>query len=271
MADRRARGDDHGFTIMEMMVVVAVVGLLIAAATLSLYNILRSDLRSAASKTAGAMRFAFDKATMTGMTIRLAMDLEKGQLWLEGSEQRVTLGKDGVLSEGEARPEGEEEDEGGGGSMLPLFGLGGGSGGKEGEEEGEVAPGIDAQQVKKEADFDLAPVERAAAKFKPIKGMLTKRIKLAKGIRIDGVATPHDREPREDGMAYVYFFPQGHSEPAIIHIANKNDEYYSVVLHPLTGVARVYPCMYRIPDDFGVSDDERSSKDLDPCADEGGI
>jgi general secretion pathway protein H len=257
---------------MEMMVVVAVVGLLIAAATLSLYNILRSDLRSAASKTAGAMRFAFDKATMTGMTIRLAMDLEKGQVWLEGSEQRVTLGKEGALSEREARPEGEEEEEGGGGSMLPLFGLGGGGGGEdEGDEEGGFQPGIDADQLKKEAEFDLAPVERAAAKFKPIKGMLTKRIKLAKGIRIDGVATPHDRETKEEGMAYVYFFPQGHSEPAIIHLANKNDDYYSVVLHPLTGIARVYPCMYRIPDDFGVSDDERTRRKLEVCENEGGI
>jgi prepilin-type N-terminal cleavage/methylation domain-containing protein len=271
-----------GFTIIEMMVVIAIAGLLLAAATLSFYNIIRSDLRSAASRTAAAMRFAFDKATMTGMSIRLAFDLDKGQVWLEGSEDRVTLGRDGeVLSDRERRPdqagEGEGEGEGGEGERpkkkpspaLEMFGLGGG--GDSSEEEGFFQPAIDTAQMMREVDRDMAPIQRAPARFVPLKGMLTKKLKLAKGIRVDAVVTPRLTEPVESGTAHVYFFPQGHSEPAIVHFANKDDEYYSVVLHPLTGQARVYPCLYKIPSDFGVDDDKRRRKHRDPCAEMGGI
>jgi len=275
--DVRQRSTASGFTIIEMMVVIAIAGLLLAAATLSFYNIIRSDLRSAASRTAAAMRFAFDKATMTGMSIRLALDLEKGQIWLEGSEDRVTLGRDGeVLSDREHRPEQQQEGEGEGTGERPkkkpspaleMFGLGGDAS----EEEGMFQPGIDATQMMREVDRDMAPIQRAPAKFTPLKGMLTKRLKLAKGIRVDAVITARMSEAVESGIAHVYFFPQGHSEPAIVHFANKDDEYYSVVLHPLTGQARVYPCLYKIPSDFGVSDDKRRRKHRDPCAEMGGI
>ena len=75
------------------------------------------------------------------------------------------------------------------------------------------------------------------------------------------------RKPAVSGMAYVYFFPQGHSEPAIVHLMDKDEEYYSVVLHPLTGRAKVYACRYKVPEAFGVSDDKRDSSDKDPCED----
>lgn len=267
----RSRRQDRGFTIIELMVVVAIAGMLLAAAALSFQNIIRSRLRSAASRTASSMRFAFDRATMTGMTIRLALDIEKGEIWLEGTTERVTIGADGAKAERERRPAGETT--GAGPAMpFPLFG-GSGTGSGEGADEGEgmLQGGIDVKQMVSEVQADLEPVQRAPAKFTPLKGMLTKKIKLAKGISIDAVVTPRLVEPVTEGTAHVYFFPQGHSEPAIVHLVNDDEEYYSVVLHPLTGQARVYPCMYRIPTDFGVDDEKRSAKSLEGCAGTGGI
>jgi general secretion pathway protein H len=78
-------------------------------------------------------------------------------------------------------------------------------------------------------------------------------------------------EPVEKGTAYIYFFPQGHAEPAIVHFVDRSEDYYSIVLHPLTGQARIYPCEYKIPKDFDVSDDKRVRSGKDPCASRGGI
>jgi hypothetical protein len=76
----------------------------------------------------------------------------------------------------------------------------------------------------------------------------------------------------EKGVAYVYFFPQGTAEPAIIHFVDDDEAFYSVVLRPLTGDAKVYPCMYRIPPDFGSEDTKRSRSGLrDSCAQQGGL
>ena len=72
-----------GFTLIELMFVVAIIGGLLVASTFGLRMVLRTDLRSAASKSGSAMRFAFDQAMMTGSYLRLAIDLERGELWLE--------------------------------------------------------------------------------------------------------------------------------------------------------------------------------------------
>lgn len=288
------RRDAYGFTIIELMVVVAVIGLLIAASTLALQNVMRSELRSAASRTSAAMRFCFDRATMTGQHVRLVFDIEKGEIRFEGSEDRVRLrsgSEQHVRSDKERRraeergdEEGEEEDPLDNAERrkrrkrppLPLFAPTPevGEEGEEGEfgEEEEMEPGVAVEDLLDEVDRDLAPVSRARARFKPLKGMFTKKIKLARNVRIDGVITPRMAEPVEQGRAHIYFFPQGHSEPAIVHLLRVDTEdYYSVVLHPLTGQARVYPCMYRIPEEFGVSDDKRSRRGGDPCMKRGGL
>ena len=265
--------DQPGFTIMEVMVVVAIFGLLMAASTLTLRNITRSELRSAARRTASAMRFAFDRATMTGMYIRLAFNLDKGEIWVETSTDRVSLrsARDQQANRGK---ESEEASEQAGKPakpkpmtkpLLPLLGGNKSEPGSMGGEPGEGPQGIDAKALTEEWEADLAPAERPQPHFQPMKGLLSKKIKLAQTISLSAVMTPRMKEPLEKGMAYVYFFPQGHSEPAIIHFVDRASEHYSVVLHPLTGQAKVFPCLYRIPSDFGFSDDKLSRSAPDPC------
>jgi len=284
MAQRRSIAVS-GFTIMEMMVVLAIVGLLMTASVIGLRNIMRSDLRSAAGRIAASMRYVFDRATMTGTYMRMALDLDAGRVWLEYSEDKLSLrtGRSQLvrgmgelsaeeLAEQEAREKEEQEKKKS--VSLPFLGtLGGedeeseeGGGGEYEEGEGEMmGGGIDIERMTREWKQDMQPVERRASVFKPLKNMISKTIKLARGIQIISVTTPRLKESTEEGKAYVYFFPQGHSEPAIIHLADSADDFYSVVLHPLTGRAKVYPCLYRIPDDFGVSDDKRSHSKASIC------
>lgn len=261
-----------GFTIMELMIVIAIIALLLAAATLGFDNITRARLRSAASRTASAMRFAFDKATMTGDYVRMAFDMDERIISLEASEERISLSSEaeGGIVGHRARGKRSRKNM----PLLPFFAPTQAEEDAQADEE-ELAEdqgfGIDPDTIAAEWKEDLEPAERVRPKFEPLKGMLTKKIKLPKGVQIDAVVTPRMETPAEKGKAYVYFFPQGHGEPAIVHLVDGSGRYYSVVLHPLTGQARVYPCMYRIPDDFGVSDDKRERDGRDPCVDEGGI
>ena len=98
--------------------------------------------------------------------------------------------------------------------------------------------------------------------------LVARRLRLHKDVRITAVVTPRLVDPIEGGVAYVYFFPQGHSEPAIIHLADNGGKYYSVVLHPLSGRARVHPCRYNVPDEFGVSDDEKRPSKQEICVED---
>lgn len=275
---RGSFSQDHpanGFTLIEMVMVVAIMGLLIGAASLTLRNISRSDLRSAARRTAAAMRFAFDRAAMTGTYLRLAMNIDTGEIWIEASEERVVLPTGQNSSDTDTGKEKAEVTKSNSTktsrkSSLSLLGGGKIAEGEGAEGEGE-AIGIDAQSLKEEWEADLAPVSRPTPQFQPVKALVAKKIKLSKGISVDAVVTPRMVEPIEKGMAYIYFFPQGHSEPAIVHFLGHGNEYYSVVLHPLTGKAEVYPCQYLIPEDFGVSDDKRKASKRNTCAERRGI
>lgn len=261
-----------GFTLIEMMVAIAVIGALITAASLTVKNLTRSDLRSAARRTSAAMRFAFDRATLTGSYLRLVFDLDKGEIWAEATESRVALRMSKEDLGEESKSGSKRTTKKAKTPLLPF--LGSEKTDKAGGEqpEGEMAPiGIDSKALTEEWEQDLAPPEKPKPEFQALKGPGSKRIKLARGISVSAVVTPRMTEPVEKGKAYVYFFPQGNSEPAIIHFVDRDEEYYSVVLHPVTGQAKVYPCLYRVPDDFGVSDDKRRRVGKDSCASQGGL
>lgn len=269
IARTNARIRSAGFTLVEMMIVVAIIGLMLGAAVLTIRNVARSELRSAASRTAATLRFAFDRATMTGDTLRLGLDLDKGELWLEASKDRAALrtGREQHHAAGSADDDPQPEKK----KKAPMLPFGLGLGGAEGEGEGEGDEGglmgFDSEEFKKQYERDLAPVERPKARFMPVKG---KRLKLSKAIAIDAVVTPRLVEPVTDGKAYVYFFPGGHAEPAIVYFTDSSEEVYSVALHPLTGRAKVHACRLRIPADFDVEDDKRKRGNRgDECAERG--
>ena len=66
-APRRAR---RGFSLIEIMVVIAIVGLLMGASVYGFRSIAKSELRSSSAKLAGAIRYCFDRAVTTGAYFR---------------------------------------------------------------------------------------------------------------------------------------------------------------------------------------------------------
>lgn len=250
------RSTEAGFTLLEMLVVIALLGLLLGAAALTISNVTKADLRSSAVRTANLIRFAFNRARMRGTYMRVTFDFKKRVMWLEESEDRVTLRKG---REQHATDDASERAPKAAAAPAPSaipMGLLPGSEDDEGE-DGEDSLGIDTAALKQAYEADLSPVERAKTLFKRVPVLGKKLIKLRKAIAFVSVMTPRMDEPAEEGKAYIYFFPEGRAEPAIVHLMNRAEDIYSVVLHPLTGRAKLYPCDYEIPTQFGISDDEK--------------
>ena len=77
------------------------------------------------------------------------------------------------------------------------------------------------------------------AHFSAFKEMAVKPVDL-KGALIADVYTPRLADPLDAGQGFIYFFPLGMTEAAIVHITDKKREaFYSLVVHPLTGRVQI--------------------------------
>jgi general secretion pathway protein H len=172
--DARARG----FTLIELMVVIAVVAVISAAAVPALRGITGANARQAAGELAGSLRYLFDTAALRHVTCRMALDIEGHASWAECAPGPATLGKEDQPS----RVARELEE------RFP-------------DERDPDRRRLMAQTRFGAFDDRLAPrrVLPGRTAFGPI--------------RIEGRS-----HPVEEGVAYVYFFPGGQAQRAFIPV-----------------------------------------------------
>ncbi len=207
-----------GFTLIEVLITVALIALVTGASVAGLRSLAKSDLRASATKMAGSIRYLFDRASTTGKVHRLVLDLDTGKYWAEVSEDRFVMPSERETEESrrkaaEAKAEEEEEQK-----------------------------KLDEEQQKEEQGAGAIPNRYTPQPFRPKRAEFSAfnesaiRPAEVKNTRIAGLYTPRLAEPVTTGRGYIYFFPLGMTEAAIIHLSDpKRASFYSLVVHPLTG------------------------------------
>lgn len=227
MLARAPSKKNGGFTLIEVILVVAIIGVVVTGATFGLGAVTRTRLRSASFRVMSAARFAYNRAITQGTTTRLYFDFEKNTMAVEESETPVTLTTGDDL-------------------------------------EGETGDAIDPWDLARsrlEKPLDK-PVPRSP--FQPIRNPAGKELKryvaqpVGDGISVHALITPHELDTRTDGEGSVYFFPGGVTEQAVIQLSDSSDTVYSIEIHPLTGNARIHNFAFEpldeIDDDGEVED-----------------
>jgi general secretion pathway protein H len=212
------------------MLVVAIGAVLVGLSIRGFRSVRKADLREASAQLSGAMRYLFDRASTTGKIHRIVIDMESGMYWAEVSDDRFYIPREETteqLREREDKEAAEDDEEAK----------------KRQQAEREAQSGKSAGA---NSSFDLSKLEVAdfrpkRARFASFKDLALKPVKLKKA-RVRSVYTPRVTEPLTSGRAYVYFFPLGQTENAIITLADpESDEtIYSLVVHPITGRVRIY-------------------------------
>ena len=220
----RRRPRQGGYTLLEVLAVAAIAVGLVAVSGVGIRRLRQSDLRTASAKLAGAIRFTYDRSVTTGKYYRMVIDLDQKTYWPEVSDDRF------YLVRGRSRPPSEDEAadpnqptptaKPGGAGMGSILGMlgGGGSG-----TPGNVAAKVGAGKVR----------------FAPEATTSKQRSAPLQGVSITSVWTARFDEPVTQGRAYLYFYPEGMTERAIIHLADTSDGAYSLVVHPLTGRVQI--------------------------------
>lgn len=225
---RRAQyRNQSGFTLIEVILVVAIIAVVVTGATFGLGAITRTRLRSSSFKVMSAAKFAYNRAITQGTTTRLQFDFDKNTMAVEETETPVTLATDEQL---------------------------------ESEEGGAIDPW---DLARSRIETPLNPPEPRSP-FQPISNATGKSLKrytaqpVGDGISIHALITPHEREKRTDGQGAVYFFPGGLTEQAVIQLSDSSETVYSVEIHPLTGNVKIHNFAYEPIDEL---DDEGEVRD----------
>lgn len=207
----RARGaGERGLTLIEIIVVLAIIGLMTGVAIGGSMQLPSSRLRSAATMITSAVKVAYTRATSTSRSLRLVMDLDHQSIWLEEStvpmlvqskDKTGTGGADAVTAaEKEAVHEGED--------LL----------------KGPPIPRPSFTPIKTYGFGDSK--EGAGGKS------------LGRQVSFRAVQVAHDDAQRTKGRDYLYFWPGGMTERAAIQVhvgEGESETILTLIVSPLTG------------------------------------
>jgi general secretion pathway protein H len=235
------------------MIVLAIIALVGSLGIRGFRSLARSDLRTSTTNLAGAMRFLFDRASTTGKVHRLVFDLESSRYWAEVSDDKFFIPRDAESPEALRRREEleaqEDEDK------------------RKKQEENDKIAAASASSSGSGTNFDLGKLDVGEfkpqrARFAAFKETALKPVTLKKAI-LRSVYTPRVTEPITSGRAYIYFFPLGQTEPAIVTLSDPSGEtIFSLVAHPITGRVRVYNEEVKPPG--GAPTDDEGNRTVEP-------
>jgi general secretion pathway protein H len=201
----------RGLTLIELLVTIALIGIVTTGIVAGSGALVNSRMRGAASMISGAVRIAYTRASATSRTNRLVFDLDASTVTLEETSDAMLVQKNDATGGSEA--------------STP---------------EEKAAAELAARVIK----GPQAP----RARFAPVKALgfddpdTSGGRPLGKGVKFRKVETGHSPDGQTSGKAYLYFWPGGQTERASIQLVPQGseglDDGMSIIVSPLTGRVR---------------------------------
>jgi general secretion pathway protein H len=265
----------RGFTLVETLITLALVALMVGGVMVGFGAGRQAEVTRASNQLANTIRFAFNKARVTGTYYRLLIDIDKGTFSLQRGDGRMYLpatdryGRIKMLDpsrekEKEERDRRAEENynrslqarvlaavkspsspiQGAAPAKAPATQPGKATPGAPAKAPttGTTSTGTSATMLDK---YTIAP-KKVPRRKPPMFGgfdddnslsVLKKPFTLPKEVRVVSVRTADDVKPITKGEASMYFFPQGHTQLAHIQIEeiSNPENAFTVIVQPLTG------------------------------------
>ena len=220
-------------TLMEMMVVIALIGVVLVGVLPSMGAMMGLERHTAAKRLAASYRFLHEEAALRNVSFRFAINLDAGS-WA------VQVGDPGTLifNSEEERVDFERELQ----DELARY------------TQRELEEGAAAEVAEKIGRFDSVTemvLHSLAGELETRDGR-EPAVYLPTGARFasvqtaqyDGPVVPSDEPPEEltdEVVAYTTIFPNGTMEPALIRIVDEDDpdDGVTLVVEPLTGMVEL--------------------------------
>ncbi|MBN2524828.1 MAG: prepilin-type N-terminal cleavage/methylation domain-containing protein [Deltaproteobacteria bacterium] len=260
----------RGFTLMEIMVVLVIIGIVATGAALGFGATTKSQLRSATWMVVSASKYAYSRAVSRGVTVRMVLDFEERSIQLQEASGRVVLNREDETGVGLNRKDSEDVYKADGSveenslrdrlqRIGPKVSSGtsgtssGGDGGATGEGGMASFPVTDVFLKNLLGGTGLGDSSGANSgkgwsgykgpRFAEIDGNQGKKRIFAGKVGYLQVFSPHTPNVIDKGFAFVYYFPGGTTEHTYIQMSDNDEdepEIKTVEIHPLNGRAIVH-------------------------------
>ncbi|MBI4365929.1 MAG: hypothetical protein HY543_03840 [Deltaproteobacteria bacterium] len=213
------------------MIAVAIGALLIGVTVPILRARFAGEAQRVAQRLAGAIRFCYAKAAMEGRTYRLVFRFDTAedkpqQYWIEAAEGAFVIAREDDNRHRERAAQRRAAREAAEAERPEDAAAEGG---------GEKAAGAAAPTGEL-----AAPTETAFSRPSDLPRRFAEPISLPGKVVLHDIQNTQRRAPFTAGEAYLYFFPQGFAEPAVVNLANEDGtRFVALEVNPLTGFARI--------------------------------
>jgi len=206
------RGRSRGLTLFEVLIAIALIAVLSGSLLFGRNALAGSRMKAAATLIVSSVRFGLSRANATGRPARLVLDFDKKLISVEEASGSVMLREKGKDPSGGATP----------------------------ATSAEAKARSEAEKII-EGPRALRPTFSKLGKVSGRVEELSAGRALGDGVVLVQVQTEHDEGPVRDGRAYIYFWPGGTTERAVVHLKKAGDKEtaLSIVLSPLTGRAKI--------------------------------
>jgi len=231
MAPRRRQA---GLTLLEIMVVLAIIGLLALTLVYGYRRLPATVLRRDATRLTAVLRSAYDRAAASGAHHRVIVDLDQRSYFVERCEGKVQLRPAADQREEEDRKQKEAEQ------TKQL-------------QQAQSGPGQVFNEIVSQAGTKIGET----AECGPVTGAMgtVETLTNTPEVRINRVYVRHLQRPVDGGKVEVHFFPMGRAERSVIEL-RVGDETVSIVVHPLSGRVQIVNGAWPHPEDFVAEDAE---------------
>ncbi len=239
--------DRRGLTLIELVVVIAIVLVIGFVAIPSIARWIDGDLRSATRKLGSTLTVAYDECALQHVPLRVAYNLDRHVYWVEAATGTVQLFQDQEAREEWIEWEDERQEEI-----------------EEWQDEEEMARDrLRTQQQDKVGDEDsplaglmallgvsletgsVQPAPRIN-EFVPLEEEVFKARALPNGVAFKGIWSPQwddvvepqeppPEEEEEELIVYTHIFPDGYMEDTVVYLVDRDEAVMSLTVEPLTG------------------------------------
>jgi general secretion pathway protein H len=228
------RVSERGLTLIEIIIAISVASVMFAAATIGLGSLVGTKAKAAAGELGGVIRSLYDTASLTGKTCRLVFQLAdekdeggKTKYWAECAAGNITTSRN---RDEQIKDDTRSRDE-------------------ERKSAGKSSSGFrrstdDAPTLQELLDREKGRVD-SAAKYSSYTAPEIEPRELPSSVKL-GVWTRHQRDAVTRGLAYLYFFPQGFTEKAMVYV-RQGSNVWTLTVSPLTGKTSVVSEELEIP------------------------